>query len=145
MKALTVRQPWAWAIFHGKDVENRSKWKYRFTGILTIHAGQQLAGQDAWAEVQRLSTDTLPQFGLPREPTECAFGALIGCVDLLEPHWWEDCLKPDGSLCSPWAQRDQHHLPLRHPRKFLEPLECPGALGLWNAPTGTLHAVRQVL
>ena len=23
MKALSVKQPWAWAIFHGKDVENR--------------------------------------------------------------------------------------------------------------------------
>ncbi|MBB3041198.1 hypothetical protein [Nocardioides soli] len=39
MKALTVQQPWAWAIVHGgKDVENRTQaWSYR--GLLAIHAG----------------------------------------------------------------------------------------------------------
>lgn len=38
MKALTVQQPWAWAIFHGKDIENRTQlWSYR--GPLAIHAG----------------------------------------------------------------------------------------------------------
>jgi hypothetical protein len=25
LRALSVRQPWAWAICHGKDVENRSR------------------------------------------------------------------------------------------------------------------------
>ena len=41
MKAITVRQPWAWAIMHdGKDVENRSRniaGTYR--GPVVIHAG----------------------------------------------------------------------------------------------------------
>lgn len=39
MKALTVQQPWAWAIVHGgKDIENRTQaWSYR--GPLAIHAG----------------------------------------------------------------------------------------------------------
>lgn len=37
MRALTVQQPWAWAIVHGgKDVENRTQaWSYR--GPLAIH------------------------------------------------------------------------------------------------------------
>lgn len=39
IKALTIRQPWAHAIFHlGKDVENRS-WRTRYRGPLLIHAG----------------------------------------------------------------------------------------------------------
>ena len=38
MRALTVQQPWAWAIFHGKAIENRTQqWAYR--GPLAIHAG----------------------------------------------------------------------------------------------------------
>jgi hypothetical protein len=43
MRALTVRQPWAWAIPHaGKDVENRT-WTNRFvTGTIAIHAGYGL-------------------------------------------------------------------------------------------------------
>lgn len=38
MKAITVRQPWAWAIIHaGKDIENRS-WKTKTRGRVAIHA-----------------------------------------------------------------------------------------------------------
>jgi hypothetical protein len=46
--ALSVRQPWAWAIVSGyKDVENRS-WPTNYRGTLFIHAGQRLdrAGLD---------------------------------------------------------------------------------------------------
>lgn len=33
MKALSVRQPWVWAIFHaGKDIENRD-WSERYQGL----------------------------------------------------------------------------------------------------------------
>lgn len=40
MKALSIRQPWAWAIVQGhKPVENRS-WQANHTGPLLIHAGQ---------------------------------------------------------------------------------------------------------
>lgn len=40
MKALSIRQPWAWAILHaGKDVENRS-WSTPFRGEFLIHAAK---------------------------------------------------------------------------------------------------------
>ena len=43
-RALTLRQPWAWAVvFGGKDVENRT-WKPRKPFTLLVHAGI------AWAE-----------------------------------------------------------------------------------------------
>ena len=39
MKALTVRQPWAWAIVHaGKRIENRTR-RTNFRGRFYIHAG----------------------------------------------------------------------------------------------------------
>ena len=38
-KALSIRQPWAWAILNGKPVENRT-WPTRFTGLFLIHAGK---------------------------------------------------------------------------------------------------------
>lgn len=38
LKALSVRQPWAWCIFHaGKDVENRS-FHYKYRGPCFIHS-----------------------------------------------------------------------------------------------------------
>jgi hypothetical protein len=39
VKALTMRQPWAWAtIYGGKDVENRRR-RTAYRGPLLIHAG----------------------------------------------------------------------------------------------------------
>ena len=41
MKALSIQQPWAWAILHaGKDVENRT-WGTNFRGEILIHAGKK--------------------------------------------------------------------------------------------------------
>jgi len=37
MKAISIKQPWAWAIFYGKDVENRV-WGTKYRGELLIHA-----------------------------------------------------------------------------------------------------------
>jgi hypothetical protein len=61
MLALSIRQPWAWAIIHaGKDVENRSenmaRRSERLVGqIILIHAGKSL---------DRGGFDKLDDFGL---------------------------------------------------------------------------------
>jgi hypothetical protein len=40
MKALSIRQPWAWLIVNGhKDVENRT-WPTRYRGPVLIHASK---------------------------------------------------------------------------------------------------------
>lgn len=40
MKALSIRQPWAWCIISaGKDIENRD-WPTRFRGPILIHASK---------------------------------------------------------------------------------------------------------
>jgi hypothetical protein len=62
---LTVRQPWASAIFHaGKDIENRV-WPTDYRGRLWIHAGLATARAepDRWAEEHGL---WLPEEPLPR-------------------------------------------------------------------------------
>ena len=42
MKAISIRQPWAWLIVHGyKDVENRT-WATKHRGPILIHAGKTL-------------------------------------------------------------------------------------------------------
>jgi len=43
MKALSIRQPWAWLITHGpKDIENRN-WKTNFRGPFLIHTGKEVS------------------------------------------------------------------------------------------------------
>ena len=47
MKALSIRQPWAWLIVHGyKDIENRS-WNTKFRGMFYVHASLKLDGDAA--------------------------------------------------------------------------------------------------
>jgi hypothetical protein len=44
MKALSVRQPYAWLIIHGhKDIENRT-WPTRYRGAFLVHASATLHG-----------------------------------------------------------------------------------------------------
>lgn len=46
MKALSIRQPWAWLILHaGKDIENRT-WKTNFRGRVLVHASRDITFAD---------------------------------------------------------------------------------------------------
>lgn len=46
MKALSIRQPWAWLIVNGhKDIENRS-WTTKFRGPVLIHAAKGMTGAE---------------------------------------------------------------------------------------------------
>jgi hypothetical protein len=74
MKALSVCQPWAWAIVHGiKTVENRSL-PTRHRGPLVVHASKSrhYLGDDF--------ADLLP--GLP-PVQQLDFGALVGVVEVV--------------------------------------------------------------
>lgn len=73
MKALSIKQPWAWLIIHGgKDIENRT-WKRSFRGRFLIHASKGI-DQRAMREYKHL----LP----PKE--DLIGGAIIGSVELVD-------------------------------------------------------------
>ena len=116
MKAITVRQPWAWAIMHaGKDVENRSRnivGSYR--GPLVIHAGL------APFEKHNAASIAHRQAHGSEVPTELHFGAALGVVTLTDSHT---------------------DLVLTNPRPFAEPIPYRGALGLWEFPDELLPEV----
>lgn len=117
VKALTVRQPWAWLIFHGKDVENRD-WHSNFTGTLAIHAGKGMTHDEyRFAAVYAL------QRGVVVPPAkELVFGAVLGTVVVADWVEWSP---------SPWFM-GQYAAVLCGPRAFVAPVPCKGALGLWN-------------
>ncbi|MCA1458036.1 hypothetical protein I6F35_33425 [Bradyrhizobium sp. BRP22] len=82
--ALAVRQPWAYAIFHGKDVENRSwkHWKkdWRFRGRVAILASKGMT-QDEYADGRDFMADlgvTCPP------PADLVRGAIIGHVNIVD-------------------------------------------------------------
>lgn len=142
MKALTVRQPWAWAIVHaGKDIENRTQaWSYR--GPLAIHAGLALFEQHNLASrLHRASNGT-------ERPTDIRFGGIIGVVDLVDVH--VSSSRPTGQCCdSVWAQYAEGptkpvvHLVVENPRPLPRPIAARGQLGLWTPYADTLAAIRE--
>ena len=82
MKALSLTQPMAWAIFHGKDVENRT-WPTKFRGKVYIHASKGFNREHyRWIceNNSRLVCGDIP-FGW-----EFAHGAIIGEVTIVGLH-----------------------------------------------------------
>lgn len=148
MKALTVRQPWAWAIIHGgKDVENRTR-HTKHRGQLYIHAGlgysseaeTDHAMQHSWRAAAKALPSGRGNMGpLRKQDLFLDYGRVIGTVDVVGCHHADDC-RVDGeidgekvhALCSEWAQPDSWHWELSDPR----PLACTfpekGKLGIWN-------------
>lgn len=162
MKALTVQQPWAWAIVHGgKDVENRTQaWTYR--GPLAIHAGARLSERGCMV-VPDLLDATRPDLLATYAGQHLEYGAVIGVVDLVDVHIAEPEIETDSgsgiwsaACCnSPWAEqayderggrtrRDVVHLVLENPRPTDRPIPCRGRLGLWTPPPDVLDELRQV-
>jgi hypothetical protein len=121
MRALSVRQPWAWAIIHaGKNIENRT-WTTKHRGPLAIHASQGCTRAEydaASVEIERITGKRPPTLAeLPR-------GCVVGTVDMV------DCVE-EGETENPWAQDDCCWWMLSSPCAC-EPLATRGRLGLFE-------------
>jgi len=145
VKALTVQQPWAWAIVHGgKDVENRTQaWAHR--GPLAIHARARISERGLRDVDWLLAPGTVAP-----ERDELVRGAIIGTVYLAGAH-----VAQTGCCDSAWAEtsydehggrtrRDVVHLELANPRPLAEPVPCKGRLGLWTPPADVLDQLQAV-
>lgn len=68
MKAISIRQPWAWLIVNGfKDIENRS-WDTKYRGMVLIHASKGMTRKEYnlavshAAEINRSLPYLIPSF-----------------------------------------------------------------------------------
>ena len=111
MRALSIRQPWAWAIIHaGKDVENRT-WNTHLRGTIAIHASGNV---DKEAK--------LPSGSKKAEPEDLVRGAIVGLVDIVDvvrEHSSEWFTGPYGFV-------------LKNPQVLPRPIPCKGSLGFWR-------------
>jgi hypothetical protein len=133
LKALTVQQPWCWAIAAGhKDVENRT-WSTNYRGPLAIHAGKTWDRQGMQA-----CRSVLEDYGVVK-PSEMvgdrhllATGAIVAVVDLVG-------VCEDGRCrCSGWGAIGFKHWKLRNARPLAEPIPASGRLGLWDIDLGAV-------
>ena len=141
LRALSVKQPWALAICHDKDIENRT-WNTRYRGPVAIHASK--ARDDVsravldWIE----ATAGLTPGQISREDHRGAVVAVAEIVDCHEAGALGSC---DIVPCSPWALPEQWHWQLDSVHRLAEPVPCRGSLGLWRLPEDVDAAVRAQL
>jgi hypothetical protein len=121
MKALSLQQPWAWAIIHaGKDIENRT-WIKHFRGTFAVHASGTL-----------MRHAEFPRGALRPEPEDLVTSAIIGFVDLVDvvtvhrSRWFAG---PIGFV-------------LANPRPLRAAVPCKGKLGFWEIPPDILRRCR---
>jgi hypothetical protein len=89
MKALSIQQPWAWAILYfGKDIENRS-WPLpkNIHGRILIHAGKKY-DKDGKSYIKDMFGQRNPIY-IP--PHECLCGGIVGSVSIY------GCVQNSGS------------------------------------------------
>lgn len=128
MKALTVKQPWAWAIIYGgKDIENR-KQRTNYRGELFIHAGK---GEDPEAY-------SFPPLNavISKDNPALRRGEVLGAVAIIGCHHSETC----GNSCSVWAENGYWHWELADPRAIPRPYPAQGKLGLRNLEQSPNHS-----
>lgn len=127
--ALSVRQPWVWAIFHGgKDIENRG-WRYpnpglEFRGPVCIHASSGMTREEFDSAMEFIDEATGgPPAGPGRLPQarELVRGAIVGVVDVV------DVVRKSSS---PWWMGPVG-LVLANPRA-VDPIPCKGQLGFFR-------------
>lgn len=149
MKALSIRQPWAWAILNvGKDVENR-EWKDNGANMaqartlqnsdILIHTGQTMARRD-YLDFMETAKAILHPRDLARTPNRGEFqlGGIVGIArfagivhDRMQP---EEYSRIDlrQARASHWFFGPYGFL-LKNARAtgFVR---CSGALGFFNVP-----------
>ena len=91
MKAISIRQPWAWLIVNGyKDIENRT-WNTKYRGPVLVHAGTHKPTEEEWRTAMRVAISqgiTLPK------PKNLEYGGVVGvvtitgCVDTSSSPWF---------------------------------------------------------
>lgn len=139
--ALSVRQPWAWAIIHaGKRLENRTAFAISRGGMkpgrICIHASKGMTRDEyesANSTIVRIRSDRFAH--IPR-PDLLVRGAIIGTVAVTG----KVNESTDPWFVGPWA------LTLENPEPLEEPIPVGGELGYfeWKKNIGQLWSAKAV-
>ena len=126
MKALSIRQPWAYLIVNGfKDIENRD-WHTGYRGSVIVHASKYSDDNSIWG-----AKDLMDRLGIPWPKRETmALGAIVGIVDIV------DCVE---SSDSPWFA-GRYGFVLANPRIVTPAIPYRGRLGLYEIPDSILSS-----
>lgn len=91
MRALSIRQPWAWLIVQGhKPVENR-EWTTHYRGPLLIHASATVAKRDYELTAAMVDEEfgiTVPKLEVIERGGVVGLATLADCVQEMDNPWF---------------------------------------------------------
>lgn len=129
--ALSVRQPWAWWLFHGKNVENRS-WRTEYRGLLLIHASKAVRASEEAVAAECI----IRNFGAEYE-ARCpranglTRGGIVGVVRLVDCLNMPDAIEDPRIIGNRWYEGEVAWI--TEPVCLLStPHPCGGRLGLFH-------------
>lgn len=135
MKALSIKQPWLWAITDlDKKIENRT-WKppkWIIGQTIALHASKTLDGSGILA-IKKISGVLPPQKRLPCGAI-LATARIAGFEDANDFNPFEDDF--DKWFFGPYGWV------LENVQKLTKPIPCSGALGLWDVPVEFLPTLQ---
>lgn len=128
MQAMSVQQPWAFAIARGGKTVSNQTLPTAYRGPLLIHASMRV-------DLKACDSPLVQSAGWdPRDPL-ATIGAVIAVADLDRV-----CSAAAGGGacdCGPWSERGTHHWRLTSVRALPRPIVALGRPGLWE-PKPTL-------
>ena len=123
-KALSIRQPWVWAILNaGKRIENRPR-RFHYRGPICLHASSTLRSIEFMESCQSIKAITASKAATPTLKSArewLNFGGIVGTAEIV------DCIETSDD---PWFFG-----PFGLVLENVQPVEfipVKGALGLFN-------------
>lgn len=129
MKALSIKQPWAWLIANGhKDIENRT-WKTNFRGQFLIHASKKIDTRDLdWGIMLKLLNEKIGKgateylrVNKKLFTVDFNVGGIIGVAEIVD--------------CTAWSSSNWFEGPIGFVIRNARPLPffpCKGRLGFFE-------------
>lgn len=134
MKAISIRQPWAWAILNAKkDIENRT-WRTKIRGTVAVHASQTMRRREYEEALRKIKTLS-PRVKVPSYES-MPRGAIVGLVDIV------GC---EPKTKSKWHARGHYGFLLANPRALRRPVPCKGSLSFWEVPANIARSISRQL
>ena len=144
MKALSIRQPWAWLIVNGhKNVENRG-WAlpktFQIPQRILVHAGlqQDYGAYEGDPVHRRLSRNIRDRLDLGTcfdwDTSRLILGALVGEVTIVDQRSLCNPFGQDDDLpYSPWYEDEgDFGFQLSDPKAYEKAIPCKGRLGFFK-------------
>lgn len=144
--AISLKQPWAGAVaFLGKDVENRSRWLFKYRGPIIIHASattpflEDFERMRQLAEEDELEADLLAGLDPTNDETFLAglfeMGSIVAMANLTEVFGPDDEVPEDHPVTgSPWVNEEQDYWLYFSKVEPVKPVPFKGAVGMFKVP-----------